>query len=669
MHASKIVIVESPAKSSTISKYLGGEYKVVSSMGHVVDLPTGKFGVDIAHDFEPEYIVMSSRKKIVSELKKAARDADTIYIATDPDREGEAIGWHLERLLGKGKKVLRVTFYEITKNAILEAFGHPAVLDENKVLAQQARRILDRIVGYKISPLLWKKVSRGLSAGRVQSVALRFIVEREKEIKNFVPQEYWDLEAIFRRTSPHPLFDFSASLEKIEHKAFEIKSAHEAEAIKKDVMQQSFSIFDIKTQEKKKNPPAPFTTSKLQQEAFNKLHFTANKTMRVAQQLYEGMELGSLGPTGLITYMRTDSVRISKEAQKDALRFIEETFGKDFVPETPPRYKEKSHAQQAHEAIRPTLAARSPESIKEYLDKDQYALYELIWKRFLASQMKYARYETITVLLEGGRYLFKSTATRNIFPGFTKLYESDDEAAEGKNTELFTLAKTDAVALQSLTPGQHFTKPPARFTDASLVKVLEENGIGRPSTYAPIIETLTRRHYVTRRRGVFFPTELGITVTGLLMDHFALVMDTKFTANMELELDEIEEGRLDWKKVLHEFYAEFDKVLQHAQENMKSVKAHVEMTDKVCPQCGKPMVIKWGKRGRFLSCSGFPACRFAQSITTGVPCPRNCGGELVERRGMRGRMFYGCSNYPKCNYTATDLPKEGKETKEEKQDQ
>lgn len=649
-----LVIVESPAKSKTISKFLGKDYTVAASMGHIMDLPRSKMGVDPKKNFAPEYVVIPERKKHISEIKKAAKDKDHIYLAPDPDREGEAISWHLSNLLGNGKKIQRVSFNEITKEAVQEAIKHPRELDMNLVNAQQARRVLDRIVGYSLSPLLWKKVGRGLSAGRVQSIAVKLIVEREREIQAFVPEEYWDIEAELKKQklgSP----SFKAKLDKIEEKKAEVKAGQEAQNLVEEIKKQEFTVSQVKESKKKRNPSAPFTTSKLQQDAFNKLHFSVSKTMKVAQDLYEGVELGKSETVGLITYMRTDSVNISKEAQKMAKDYILKKFGEKYYPETPNVYKSKKTAQEAHEAIRPATPLHDPELIKEYLTPDQFKLYKLIWDRFISSQMSAALFNVTAVDIMAGRFLFKATGTTILFDGFTIMYPTDEEGKDEKNL-LPKLSTGEKLDLIKLDPAQHFTKPPPRYSDASLVKALEEKGIGRPSTYAPTIYTIVARNYVHREKGYLSPTELGIVVTDLLLQYFQKIMDEKFTAKMEEELDMIEEGKVDWVKVLHIFYRPFSFELKVAHSYMKAIKKEVTPTDQVCEKCGKPMVIKWGRRGKFLSCSGFPECKFAKTIGTGVKCPQEgCGGELVQRRSKRG-FFYGCSNYPKCTFISKRLP-------------
>jgi DNA topoisomerase-1 len=654
-----LVIVESPTKAKTISKILGNNFSVVPSMGHLIDLPAKELGVDIEQGFQPHYIIIPGRKRILATLKKESKDKDRIYVATDPDREGEAIGWQIKERIFKGKKVLRVIFHEITTQAVSEAFKNPRDFDLKMIEAQASRRILDRIVGYYLSPLLWKKIVRGLSAGRVQSVALRIIIEREREIQKFIPQEYWEIEAELKKSvkvsESQSVNSFLAKLEKIEDKKAEIKNQEEAEALVNDIKEKAFKVQEVKQNERKRYPQAPFITSTLQQDAFNKLRFSATKTMIVAQQLYEGIDIGEATPVGLITYMRTDSPRVAPEAIKEVRVLILKQFGKKYLPDEPNTYKVKKLAQEAHEAIRPTLISCSPESLKEFLKPDQYKLYELIYNRFLASQMTPAEYLVTSVDIQVGKYLFVATGSKLIFDGFMAVYnKNNDEENEQKNKNpIPPLDKDEILDLIRLIPSQHFTKPPPRFSDSSLVKALEEEGIGRPSTYAPIIYTLILRDYARRLKGYFYPTELGFKVCDLLVEYFPKIMDVKFTALMEEELDEIEEGRLEGVKVLEDFYSPFKASLDFAAQNIKK---EVITTEEVCDKCARPMIIKWGRKGKFLSCSGYPECKNSKSITSGVKCPEpGCGGELIERRSKRG-FFYGCSNYPKCTFTSKTLP-------------
>ncbi|MCG3176233.1 MAG: DNA topoisomerase 1 [Candidatus Omnitrophica bacterium] len=648
-----LVIVESPAKCKTIQKYLGPDFELAASMGHVIDLPRSQMGIDVENGFEPRYIVVKDRKKTLTELKKKAKDKDNIYLACDPDREGEAISWHLQKELGQGKHVARVVFNEITKEAVREAFKHPGKIDMNLVGAQQARRVLDRLVGYSLSPLLWQKVGRGLSAGRVQSVALRIIVDREREIRAFKPEEYWSVEADLAKLKGDSTV-IAAKLERIAEDKAELKDGDTARRLAEECRDGEYVVSDLKKQEKRRHATAPFTTSKLQQAAYNQLRFPASKTMKVAQTLYEGVDVGEEGSVGLITYMRTDSVRISDQAVREIREYIQTRFGEAYLPEKPNVYKAKKQAQEAHEAIRPTSVSRRPEDMQGYLTPDQHKLYRLIWSQAVASQMTDAQISQESVEVRCGRCVFKATGSRVIFAGFFAAAGRDEE----KDNPLPALAVGEKLRLIELRPEQHFTKPPARYTDASLVKALEERGIGRPSTYAPIIQTLTARDYVRRDGGALVPTELGFTVTDLLVGHFEKVMDFEFTANMEEELDRIEEGEMTWVDVVKEFYEVFKGQVDLAKDQMTSVKRESQPTDEICAACGKPMVIKWGRRGRFLSCSGWPECRAARSISTDVACP-TCGqGKLVERRARsgRGRPFFGCTRYPECTHISNKLP-------------
>ena len=673
--AKHLVIVESPAKAKTINKILGKDFEVASSMGHLVDLPSSKLGVDVEKGFAPHYIVIRKRMKIAKQLQQEARGKETIYLAPDPDREGEAISWHLANLLredhakhaksskrnGHHRKIYRITFHEITPEAVKASLKHPGEIDLKKVNAQQARRILDRLVGYSLSPLLWKKIGRGLSAGRVQSVALRLIVDREKEIDAFTPQEYWTIEVELRKAGAEGTF--KARLDKIGGKAASLSTKLEADRITGELKRQSFVVAGVEEKEQKRYPKPPFTTSTLQQEAFHRLGYSSARTMRIAQQLYEGLEISGEGPVGLITYMRTDSVRVAGEALQHVRGLISKQFGKPFLPPEPRAYKSRKSAQEAHEAIRPTRVAHTPESLKRFLTEEQGALYQLIWQRFVASQMTDALDRLTSVQIDAGKFRLKAGGRTNLFAGWTAVYRDADDRERDEDAlpdgALPPLAKGDPLtpAGAGCTPSQHFTKPPRRFTDASLVKALEEDGIGRPSTYAPTIQTIVSRDYVRRTGGSFVPTQLGRIVTEMLIEHFPEVMDPKFTAEMEEELDRIEDGDLEWVSVVRHFYTPFSARVTSAQEKMRDVKREVIPTDYVCEQCGKPMVIKWGRFGQFLSCSGYPACKNARALPTGVACPQpGCGGELVERRG-RGRHFYGCSNYPACTYTARRLPK------------
>ncbi|MFA5199734.1 MAG: type I DNA topoisomerase [Candidatus Omnitrophota bacterium] len=660
---SNLVIVESPTKAKTISKILGKDFSVVSSMGHIVDLPAKKLGVDIENKFEPEYVIIPARKKLMTQLKKEAKTKEKIYIATDPDREGEAIGWQIKEKIFKGKdfkdkEILRVSFHEITPHAVGEAFKGARKFDKNMIEAQLGRRILDRIVGYFLSPLLWKKLARGLSAGRVQSVGLRLIVERERLIQKFTASEYWEIVAELFKPKISGESNFKAKLDKIEGEKAQIASQAQAQNICDDLKGKEFKVLEVRKTEKKRYAPPPFITSTMQQEAFNKLRFNASKTMLVAQQLYEGIDIGEDNPVGLITYMRTDSPHVAAEAVAEAREYIGRSFGKNFLPEKPNVFKAKKSAQQAHEAIRPSYVGRAPESLKDFLNHDQMKLYELIYSRFLASQMNPAEFLATAVDIEAGKYLFVANGSHLIFEGFLAAYSKDEEEEEEKAKEknvIPPLEAGDILGLNSLTPSQHFTKPPPRYSDSSLIKALEEEGIGRPSTYAPIIYTIVMRDYVRRIKGYFHPTELGFKVNDMLVEYFPKILDLKFTALMEDELDEIEEGVISRQKVLEDFYAPFKESLDFAQEHIVK---EVMVTDQVCDKCAKPMIIKWGRRGKFLSCSDFPTCKNSKSITSGVKCPlENCGGELIERHSRRG-VFFGCSNFPKCTFTSRTLPED-----------
>ena len=619
-------------------------------MGHLIDLPKSVLGVDLEHDFAPKWIVVRKKQKILTQLKKEAATKTEIYIATDPDREGEAIGWNIVNQIGDGKKVFRVTFSEITKEAVLKAFEKPRKFDVKKVDAQVARRILDRIVGYQISPLLWKKVGSRLSAGRVQSVALRLIVERERAIQAFIPQEYWQIAADLQK--PGRSDQFTAQMEKIDNVKSELTSKDQTQNIVDQIKKEQFVITDISRKEIRRNPSAPFITSTLQQEAFNKLGFNANRTMMIAQQLYEGIDLGAEETVGLITYMRTDSVNVAQEAIEKVRKFITQSYGAKYLPDEPNKYKSKKSAQEAHEAVRPSDVMRKPDDIKTFLDADQYKLYELIWRKFVSSQMMPAVFESKKMEIMAGKFQFGASGSTLIFDGYLTL-NRDEEEEEGK-INFAHYQKDDKLKLIELKPTQHFTKPPARYSDASLVKTLEEEGIGRPSTYASIVQTLVFRNYIQRERGYFMPTELGFKICDLLVEYFAQIMDVGFTAKMEEDLDLVEEGELNYVKLLSEFYIPFKNELDHATATIEKT---VEFVDKVCPQCGRQIVVKWGRRGKFLSCSGFPECKYSQAITTGIKCPQpGCTGELVKRRSKRG-SFYGCSNYPNCTFISNELPR------------
>ena len=665
-----LVIVESPAKAKTINKMLGSGYKVKASMGHIRDLPPKEFGIDVENEFEPQYKILPNRGKLVSELKKVAKDMDAIYLAPDPDREGEAIAWHLSELLGKDKTIHRVRFNEITKQAVLAAFHHPHKIDMHKVNSQQARRILDRIVGYKISPLLWRKIGKGLSAGRVQSVAVRLICEREDEVSRFTPKEYWSIIARLSHMSDRENV-FHALLDKIKGEKIELGNAQVTDHHINEIQEKhkdNFIVKTIKSKDKVQRPSPPFITSLLQQAASTNLRFTVQKTMRISQQLYEGIELGEQGLMGLITYMRTDSFKIAKEAQEETKKYCCEKFGDDYVPEKPNHYKSKKAAQEAHEAIRPTSIYLEPDSIKQYLTEDQYKVYRLIWERFLASQMVPARLKMHTMEIEAGPYLFKVTGTEVLFPGYlvaerpVDLSDEDQDKNndEAKNTTMPSLEIGERLHLEGLDSKQHFTKPPPRYSEASLVKALEDREIGRPSTYAPTIQTILKRDYVRKDKQRLIPTELGRLVTNLMVEHFSKIVDYEFTANMEADLDHIEEGNRRWQNLIAEFYQPFMMELVSASKNIETMKRKPEPTSEVCEKCGAMMVIRTGRYGKFMACSAFPKCRNVKPIDTGQDCPKEeCDGKLVQRRSKRGKMFYGCTRFPKCDFTASNLQQLG----------
>jgi len=663
-----LVIVESPAKARTLSKILGKGYTLKASLGHVRDLPKSQLGVDVENGFLPKYVVPRPKSKIVRELKEAARTAATIYLATDPDREGEAIAWHLLAVTKTNKTPYRrVVFHEITEEAIKRAFSHPHSIDMQLVNAQQARRVLDRLVGYKISPLLWQKVRRGLSAGRVQSVALRVIVDREREIERFIPVEYWTIEAELTRKMPSAeTTPFRALLIGLTSGTkLDIHSQDEALEIKEELEKADYTVIKASSRKATRQPAPPFITSTLQQEAWRKLHFTAKRTMAIAQQLYEGLPVGKEGSTGLITYMRTDSTRVGRPAIAEAREFIIARYGPEFVPRHARSFTIKiKGAQEAHEAIRPTRMGREPSLIKPYLTSDQIRLYELIWKRMIASQMSAANFDNTTVDIKARRprsrdeYLLRASSSVISFPGFTTLYsEGKDETEEKRNPPLPKLEKGNELKLLGLYPGQHFTQPPPRFTEATLIKMLEQQGIGRPSTYAPILSTIQDREYVARTAGKFKPTELGFVVNDLLRQYFSDIINIEFTARMEEELDEVASENREWVSVIQDFYLPFEKNLEKASRLMEKVKLPDEVTEESCPRCGKPLLIKTGRYGKFLACSGYPECKYTKSfqVKTGVKCPQ-CGGEIVERMSKKKRAFYGCSNYPDCRFIVNSRP-------------
>mgnify|MGYP001687170164 FL=1 len=649
-----LVIVESPAKAKTIERHLGKQYTVRASMGHLRDLPKSQFGIDVEHNFEPKYINVRGKGDLIRALKKEAKDADKIYLASDPDREGEAIAWHLAHILGVDPATdCRIVFHEITKPAIEEAVHHPRPIHMAQVDAQQARRMLDRIVGYQLSPLLWRKVRKGLSAGRVQSVTVRLICDREREIEAFQSEEYWTVEAKLKKEK----HAFIAEVTHAHGKKLALHSEAATKALTDDLAQQKFSVQEVKRSERRKKAAPPFTTSSLQQDAARKLGFTSGRTMMIAQQLYEGVVLGRHGATGLITYMRTDSTRISNLAVDEARSFLSEEYGKEYVPARPNVYAMGKKAQDAHEAIRPTSILRTPAEVENYLNRDQLRLYTLIWQRFAASQMSAAVYDTIAAQIAAGDYRLRAHGSKLKFKGYTAVYVGAETAKKEKDTLLPDLVDGDPLTLGALNPEQHFTEPPPRYNDASIVKTLEELGIGRPSTYAPIIETIQKRGYVERREKQFRPTELGFIVTDMLEEHFKNIVDVKFTANLEGELDGVADGSLDKNELLGSFYKPFEQTLKKAEDAIGTVELPEEVTGIPCDKCGRMMVVKQGRFGKFLACPGFPECRNTKSLLrdTGVTCPK-CGGEIVERKSRRGRVFFGCDRYPECDYTTWDEP-------------
>ena len=704
-----LVIVESPAKAKTITRYLGKDFTVMASVGHLMDLPKKKLGVDIDNSFKPEYEVIRGKKKTLDELKRAGKKADKVYLASDPDREGEAIAWHIaEEVKSKSTKVFRVLINEITKKAIIEAIDNPSELDQNKFDAQQARRVLDRLVGYQVSPILWDKVRRGLSAGRVQSVAVRLVCERERAIKAFVPKEYWSITVEFAKLGDRQ--GFSAKLIKKDGKKFEINTKKETDKVLAELKKADYVVSSVEKKERKRNPLPPFITSKLQQDASRKLSFSAKKTMSVAQKLYEGIDVGGDGPVGLITYMRTDSTRVSSDALDWARSYIGKEYGEAYLPAKPNFYKSKKGAQDAHEAIRPTYAENPPKKIEKHLTKDQFRLYELIWNRFIASQMKPAIFDQTKVLIDAGAYTFNATGSILKFAGFTAVYTVATDTEDEKDKQMPDLKKAEGLKSETITPLQHFTQPPPRFSEATLVKELEENGIGRPSTYAATLSTIVDREYALLENRAFHATELGLVVTDLLVENFPEIFNVEFTAHMEEELDRIADGELKWTGAMKEFYGPFKESLDKAKTEMKNVKTEEVPTDIKCEACGKLMVIKWGRKGkflacpgypdckntkdfatddagkisvverveeecgtcpncskpmvvksgrfgRFLACTGYPDCKTTKPYKTDIKCDEDgCDGMLVEKRTRKGRTFYGCSNYPDCENAKWKLP-------------
>jgi DNA topoisomerase-1 len=664
----KLVVVESPAKVRTVGKFLGKGYKVEATLGHVRDLLKSRLSVDVENDFAPRYRVLKEKRKVVKNIQKEAKKAAEVYLATDLDREGEAIAWHLVKAakIG-GRPIYRVVFHEITEGAIKEAFANPRDIDMQLVDAQQARRILDRLVGYQISPLLWKNVRGRLSAGRVQSVAVRLIVEREREIEAFVPVEYWSIEAELAKQETRgqeKRESFWAKLHRIRGEKVDLKNREDAQKIVDDLQGASYIVAKVVKRERRRKPPAPFITSTLQQDASRRLGFPAKRTMRVAQQLYEGINIGPEGRVGLITYMRTDSVNVSAQAQAEARKYIGDKYGDTYLPAKPPRHKSRAkRAQEAHEAIRPTSVWREPKAIKQYLDSRQFRLYNLIWRRFVASQMAAAVMDTTSVDIKAGDpkvempYLFRATGSVVKFPGFLRVYEDIRKKKEEEVGPLPPLSRDEILDLLRLVPKQHFTQPPPRYSEATLVKALEEYGIGRPSTYAPILSTIQTRGYVELTDKRFHPTELGFIVNDLLVEHFGDIVNVDFTAHMEEDLDRIASGEREWVPVLQEFYDSFQSQLERAKVTMRSVRVEDEPAGEDCEKCGSPMLIKMGRYGKFIGCSNYPQCRNTKPLLVkiGVDCPE-CGGDLVERKTRKGRVFYGCANYPECDFSNWDRP-------------
>lgn len=655
----RLVIVESPAKAKTIKKYLGKNYVVEASMGHIRDLPKSQLGVDIENNYEPKYITIRGKGELLDKIKKQAKKSEKVYLATDPDREGEAISWHLAKILKiDTNEECRIEFNEITKTAVKNALKSPRKVNENVFDAQQARRVLDRLVGYEISPILWRKVKWGLSAGRVQSVALRIICDREKEVQEFVPEEYWTVEVKVSKVGETR--GFIIKLHSNNGKKFVINNEEEANTIIKAISNGEFIVKDVKETTKVKNPLPPFTTSTLQQDAYRKINFSTKKTMATAQQLYEGVEVKGHGTVGLITYMRTDSVRISDEAQDAAIEFIKSTYGDEYAPKTKKVYKGKKGSQDAHEAVRPSNVGITPQVAKESLTSDQYKLYTLIWNRFVASQMESALIDSTSINIENGSYGFKASGYKVKFEGFMKVYETDNED-EDENTKLPSLQSGEVLKTRDMNGKQHFTQPPARFSEASLVKTLEENGIGRPSTYAPTISTLLGRQYIERDKKVLLPTELGFIVNNIMSEYFKQIVDVEFTADVENKLDSVEEGQAEWKKVVNEFFVPLRVAIDIAEKEIAKVTIEDKVSDIPCDKCGRMMVIKKGRFGDFLACPGYPECKNTKTMAREleVKCPK-CGGKILEKRSKKGKTFYGCDNYPACDFVSWHEPTENK---------
>lgn len=652
--AKKLVIVESPTKAKTVGKILGSNYKVIASVGHLRDLPKSKMGIDIENNFEPEYISVRGKGDIIKQIKKEAKASDKVLLATDPDREGEAISWHISNLLKLNPTdENRIEFHEITKETVKNSINKPRAIDMRLVDAQQARRVLDRLVGYEISPILWKKVKSGLSAGRVQSVALRLLCEREKEIKEFKPQEYWTVSASHKKDKIEFESNFYGFYKDGKEQKLDIKTEKGANEILKKLDKDNFKVVDVKVGTKNKQPYPPYTTSTLQQDANRRLNFSASKTMTIAQQLYEGIRLGREGSVGLISYMRTDSTRISSGTVQDSLDYIIKNFGKEFANKGNPYGKNKKNSQDAHEAIRPSSVFRTPNSIESYLSKDQYKLYELIWTRTVASQMSQAKYKTTAITINNNNFIFKINGNVESFKGFTKLYKTNDT-----DVILPEIKKNEILKAESIDKKQHFTKPKSRFTEASLVKTLEEDGIGRPSTYASIISSLTKRNYVELKQKKFFTTELGEKVNSFLIKYFDEIINEEFTAEMEAELDKIADDGLDWKNLVSDFYDNFEKKLQNAKEDDDNFKVIPKKTGEKCPECGHDLVVKHGRNGKFIGCSNFPDCTYTKVLVKkiGIKCPDCKDGDIIEKVSKRGKIFYGCSNFPDCDFAVWDKP-------------
>lgn len=654
--ADYLVVVESPAKAKTIKKYLGKNYTVLASNGHIRDLPKSQLGIDVDNNFEPKYITIRGKGDLLTKLKKEAKAAKKVFLATDPDREGEAISWHLAAALEiDDGNTYRITFNEITKTAIQSAVKNPRAIDKDLVDAQQARRVLDRIVGYKISPLLWKKVKKGLSAGRVQSVATRLVVDREREIEAFIPQEYWRIDAKLNKNGDRK--KFAAHFHGDTKGKIELINEPQVREILAKIDGAAYVVSDVVSKTKSRNPAPPFITSTLQQEASRKLNFTSRRTMQAAQQLYEGVEVKGKGTIGLITYMRTDSLRIADEARTAAFNFIKSTYGNAYAPEKPRIYKTKKSAQDAHEAIRPSDVTILPEDVKDSLTPDLYKVYKLIWERFVASQMASAVFDTVSVDINVANYIFKANGSSIKFPGFMKIYVESKEIKDDDDGALPVLEKGEELNLSKLEESQHFTEPPARYTEASLIKAMEEEGIGRPSTYAPTITTILSRNYISRKGKALHPTELGTVITDLMIEYFKNIVDIEFTANMEEKLDEVEDGTIDWVKVVSDFYGPFADTLKNAEEAIGKIKIEDEVSDVPCEKCGRMMVYKMGRYGKFLACPGFPECRNAKPIIkeSGANCPK-CGGKLLIKKSKRGKTYYGCEHNPTCEFMTWDTP-------------